>query len=36
VNTWATSGAPALSTGIAYLTVTCGASSYKIPAWSTT
>ena len=36
VNTWATSGAPVLSTGIAFLTVTCGASTYKIPAWSTT
>jgi hypothetical protein len=35
VNTWATSGAPALSTGIGFLTVTCGASTYKIPAWPT-
>lgn len=35
VNTWATSGAPALSTGLAFLTVTCGASQYKIPAWPT-
>lgn len=33
---WNTSGAPVLTTGIGWLTFTAGASTYRIPIWSTT
>jgi hypothetical protein len=35
VNVWTGTNAPVLSIGMSYLTVTCGASQYKIPAWPT-
>lgn len=33
---WSTAGAPALTTGMFYFTLTYGASTFRVPCWPTT
>ena len=36
VNKWSTAGSPSLSTGMSYLTFSCGASTFRVACWPTT